>query len=223
MKNLRKRIYASSNSPQVSIQPESFFLGFYLESCYNLCHAIRFLSAGSGRECECKAGEGAPSLANRWMEQGQWLWHVPESQQPCPRQKQGSSQPRTDRLTGQQAGLKQPESMDQKSDKRGGKKIPQRSLALMGNVPIPPENSQGRGVLGVGWGGSCILQQSLSNSVLSSASPVWEGTAGWEPLLPAQPGRASRPCAWGEKRDAGEGVGDNVPARRGPSPRSRSL
>lgn len=41
-----------------------FFLGFYLESCYNLCHAIRFLSAGSGREGEGRGREGAPSLAN---------------------------------------------------------------------------------------------------------------------------------------------------------------
>lgn len=38
-------------------------LGFYLESCYNLCHAIRFLSGGSGRERECRGGEGALSLA----------------------------------------------------------------------------------------------------------------------------------------------------------------
>lgn len=32
------------------------------------------------------------------------------------------------------------------------KNIPQWSLALMAAVPIPPENSQGRVVLGIGWG-----------------------------------------------------------------------
>lgn len=41
-----------------------FFLGFYLESCNNLCHAIRFLSAVSRRDHERRAGEGAPSLVN---------------------------------------------------------------------------------------------------------------------------------------------------------------
>lgn len=50
----------------MSIQPQPFyfFLGFYLESCNNLCHAIRFLSAVSRRDHECRAGEGALSLVN---------------------------------------------------------------------------------------------------------------------------------------------------------------
>lgn len=58
-----------------------FFLGFYLESYYNLCHAIRFLSAGSGRECERGAGEGAPSLAGA-VAPACASPLIPESQQP---------------------------------------------------------------------------------------------------------------------------------------------
>lgn len=49
-------------------------------------------------------------------------------------QSQDSSQPRTDQLAGQQVGLKQPKSMDQKNDKRGEKKIiPQLEPSSDGN------------------------------------------------------------------------------------------
>lgn len=74
--------------------------------------------------------------------------------------------------------------MEQKKDKIGGKKI----LALMGTVPIPPQDSPGgRVVLGPGL--KRILQLLLSNSVLASASP----------LRPAQLGEHLG--AAGDKRD----------------------
>lgn len=122
MKNPRKRIYASSNSPQVSIQPQPFFLGFYLESCYNLCHAIRFLSAGSGREGEGRGREGAPSLANsrrRGSVSDMCACAHPREPAALPagRRSQDSSQAGTEQLAGQQAGLTQPRSVDQKNDK----------------------------------------------------------------------------------------------------------
>lgn len=83
-----------------------FFLGFYLESCYNLCHAIRFLSAGSGRECERGAGEGALSLANRRRRgSGSGMCTSAHPREPAAlptgQQSQDLSQLRTDQLAGQ--------------------------------------------------------------------------------------------------------------------------
>lgn len=69
-----------------------FCLGFYLESCYNLCRAIRFLSSGCGRSGSVEQGkEGA------WSEQrekGQQLRDEPRSSQP-----RDSPQPRTEQLS----------------------------------------------------------------------------------------------------------------------------
>lgn len=100
------------------------------------------------------AGQGKEPRAWR----GPWLWcaHLRSSQRvsslPAGWQSRDPSQPRTDQLPGQQVGLKQPKSTDQKDKPGGGGEIPQQSPDLMGTVPVPPENSQGRVVLGTGWG-----------------------------------------------------------------------
>lgn len=161
-------------------------LGFYLESCYNLCHAIRFLSAGSGRERECRGGEGALSLANsRGRASGSGMC-TPLTPEPA-----DSAQPGTDQLAGQQAALRQPKSMDQKMGK---------------NPPVEPGSDgdlAGESDAGCQVGLKQHLLPSLSDSVLSPASPGWE-------QLPL-PSWGDHPCAGGEAGPAGEGAGESIP------------
>lgn len=88
-----------------------FFLGFYLESCYNLCHAIRFLSAGSGREHECEAGEGTRSLVKRQRRQHVHLCSSQRAKSPAwgNHRTRIHTSPGNAQLGGQKVGLKQSE------------------------------------------------------------------------------------------------------------------
>lgn len=82
-----------------------FCLGFYLESCYNLCRAIRFLSSGCGRIGSSEQGkEPGVSRGKRDSGSGMCPTH--------PRQPGFIPTPR----------LKQPKIMEQKKDKTGGEK-----------------------------------------------------------------------------------------------------
>ena len=129
-----------------------FFLGFYLESCYNLCHAIRFLSAGSGRECECRAGEGAPSLVNRRRRgSGSCMCASAHPREPAALpvgwQSQDSSQPRTDQLAGQQWVQSSPKVWTRRMIKQG-EKIPRWSLSTDGNCAHSSGKLAGEGGAG---------------------------------------------------------------------------
>lgn len=90
-----------------------FCLGFYLESCYNLCRAIRvFFVLGLWEERERGAGEGA---WNEQRENGQRLRDVPRSSH------RAGIHPNPGLSSA--LGLNQPKIMEQKKDKMR-KKIP---------------------------------------------------------------------------------------------------
>lgn len=140
-----------------------FCLGFYLESCYNLCRAIRFLSSGCGRIGSSEQGkEPGVSRGKRDSGSGMCPTH--------PRQPGFIPTPR----------LKQPKIMEQKKDKTGGGKNP----GFDGNGAHSPAGLARREG-GAGPGLQRILQLLLRNRVLASASPhswgnIWlqQGTRG---------------------------------------------
>lgn len=131
-----------------------FCLGFYLESCYNLCRAIRFLSSGCGRSGSVEQGkEPGVNRRRRGSGSGMGPTHPGEP---------GFSPGLSNSL------LKQPEIMEQKKDKTGKK--PRMEPRSDGNGAHSPAGLAGRVALGTGL--EHILQLLLSNSVLSSASPL---------------------------------------------------
>lgn len=100
-----------------------FCLRFYLESRYNLCRAIRFLSSGCGRSGSVEQGK-EPGVSRGRGGSGSGM---------CP------AHPSPALSTS--LALKQRKIMEQKRDKTG--KNPAWSLSLMGTVPIPPQDPPG--------------------------------------------------------------------------------